>query len=1080
MISRRYRTVMAVVATFVLVLIGTAAIEACSVKLDPRIVMSGPNVVYEDEENTWTCELIDFSLGSASKIINLLNPPEDIAPVLFPTNFKNCPFDMNGEVSGAEYRFSLRNPDSAWGREQLKDRKIKEWLDLPGRFPHSSGVDREIDGVKLTGDADGSECAVYYQIVEGENLIESVEIIKEQWVDTTMWETKASAVKWNMDFNNLGYSLTEERIERDFMQAQSYQRGDSGTVQGQSGTTVQSFVYDTPSEPEEYQIKVTIGTEMTMTGTWQWYELKRTRKFTRATNPSSGREEIFVWPESAAAAINKKLETFMLKNGLMGNEDLSPAERQMMISQYRDMIDAYMMAQTTILTKIGDISQDEIQIAVDNSIDEFIQTGKISSGNIGTESGPFTIDIVGEVVKESGGPNSSVKPGLIKVMVRDKTPPMAFHFKDSQILYGTTGDLISEWNDKRKDSEFTALTNNPIQGNPPIVPENPEFVTARVIENNPCIDNFTLSFYYVKQVLDYEPVTGLHCRKKGFDHSASCDCFPVYRERFEWVKAAEVTAEDLDGDIVMKEKYDFNGDPVDGDTGEGGETDPAYCVITWKIPLTVFEEPLSSHFATTSIEYTDPWDFTHTGWGDGGRLKYMVHMAHEAEIEDAQLEPVDLDDLGKGTMDWPDIYVDAIFEDLDGHPGNMLSNTYKITMDKNSKGIITVEGLAFPDKVWIHYEEIPPTTSYGKLFEAPANWQEIVSEPPALAGFSNRGAATGNSLAKLDVEPPYMAVAKLDQPFENDSLKIQMPDFTVPEDFRKGDYPGDTFFQDYNITTRYFGRFGVIKVFDDDRPSLRLNISDNSFLKQTFSFGHIWLSDFKREAFQEARKTRDLASTDSNTDTLDTFKSYIGEDIPLRPYPENNEDDFEFLEFNAGDAKNGYKDQGEMITNGKFNPWFFALYNRPRYGLFEPVDNKLYGYWIPEDLRLQFDCDMMRKGIKACDNINTYLVDAENPGGIQTKIDPLTDMYETLVLKDGDQKGHEHHGVNNYNFRDINFGDDCPKHLERECSVELTVTDLAPEEVKGPLSRRLKVWFYVTGTDIRTYTIELDQRFRNE
>lgn len=977
------KTIGTLVLTIILTLTGTAIVTACSVQLDPRIeFVEWPQVVYEDEEYTWKVALYDFALPGNTNTLNLLQPPANIRGTLLDKNFKNFPFDMGGEVTGAIYDFSIRNggrdPEgnrSAYVTERLRG-GVDKWQDLPGRFPESSGVPLQVDGLKIIGDVDDSECAVSYKLIDG-NLLESVEVMREEYIDPTQWDVTTVGVSWNMDAGNLGYNGEEELIEANILNYESYQRGDSATVWGGSGETVQNFTYTTPSDPEAYNVVVSIGTEMTMVATWRWFEIKRTRRYVRTTDPASGEEVIAVIPVDAIQAVNELFELYLRTENILQDGNPNAGERQSVISDHRDQIDEFIMGHVSVVTKVGIVDQYEIQNLIDQCVDEFVASGQIQSDAIEYMHGPFIVDIAGSAIKETGGSNSSVRPGELDVMVMDKTPPLFFHLENSQVLNCTTGDLVSEWNDKRERYGYD-------------LPENPASVTVRIIENNPCMKTldkpFNAGVYYVTQLSDYQHIEGKFCGKTGYDHPETCDCFPVYREKFVWVKLDEI---DHTNPNITVEKYDYTGQPVDGDTGQGGETDPAYCVLTWNIPLEKFKEPMSTHFATTSRRYTDPWGHEHPGWDNGGRLKIMVHMVDSAGLE---------------------------------MPGG-----------------------------WLGFDGIK-------------------YQPPDYDGWETNQTNLEHPVAAHDLLPPYLAVNQYGQIARIDQALRDMPDFTVP----------DFFLEDGLFDPNYWGRCGIINVYDDDRPTVRLNISDRSFLRRTFSFGNIWMGDYKREAFQKARKNRSRVYTLSNQDTVQRVGG-----VSQRPYVkyldgdaiEDRYGDPERLEFKYGDTKRGYIKQGTMIANNQFTPWFYGLYNNPYaddYGLFVPPDDRLYGYWVPEDLRLSFDLIMVPDHILACDNINTYMTEGQNPGGISTYIDPATGRYETFVLKDGIDK---YPGVTSYNFRDKNRG---PGARRRDCSVFVRVEDSAPAEIRGPFAREVEVYFYVAGTDIKTYTIKKDQKLKKK
>lgn len=962
-------------AIILLVVSALSSATACSIQIDPRINVYGPTVVDEDVEYTWRIELIDFPPPNTT--IEILTRPPGVP--LLPENYKNFPMDMGGEVAGATYTYKLRSrgrdPEgnlSLYVRDKLRGR-ITSWEELPGRFPESSGVPIVVDGTPIGGAADDSECAVSYEIV-GANMLESVEIIREKYIAPTQWVVEDQGVAWNMDKNNLGYNGEEEQIDNVAMEYTPNTVGDmrGGPVWAGSGASEREFVYQTPSAPEEYVMEVSIGTTLSMVGTWQWYEMKRTRRFERMPDPITGEETIMVFPGSVAEYVNELFELYMRNQGLVDSDVTNADTRRTLIAPRRQQVEDFIVGRFNDLAAFSGTPTSDIRDAVDTCIDEWIATGTVSMGAVEYIHGPFTVDITGNAIKQSGTASSSVRPGIINIKVQDTTSPQHFHFTGSQTLYGTTGDLVSEWNEKRERYNYD-------------LPANPENITVQVIENNPSHASsdlpFSVSFYYVTQLLDYHPIKGKYCGQKGYVHGESCDCFPIYLEKFVWIKAGEI---DHTSENVTVTKYDFNGYPMDGDTGEGGPTDPAYCVIEWEIPLTELKEPLSPHFATTSETYTDPWGNLHPGWGSGGVLKMMVFAKD------------------------------------------------------------------------------------GRNLETPFGWKENITfiEQGEYEGWEYASGNLNDPIAALNVREPYVA-----QDSNGEFFRIpadRPPNFNVPESFVDDEYfdPG------------LFGRFGKIVVYDDDRPNVRINISDNSFLRRTFSFGNIWMGDFKREAFQKARQQRTRVYTLTNRDTLQK-KDGIGR----RPYVKFIDVDAsgepgtdpELWEFKYGDLRDGYKTQGTMIADEKFNPWFFDLYDNPyvsEYSLFSSRDENMYGYWVPEDLRLSLDFISIPKEVMACDNINTYRTSDPNRGGIATPFGPVTRTYETFVLRDGLDR---FKNITTYNFRDLNRGQNV---RPRECSVFVRVEDLADEKIGGPLAREVKVYFYVAGTDMKSYTIDRKHKHR--
>ena len=575
--------------------------------------------------------------------------------------------------------------------------------------------------------------------------------------------------------------------------------------------------------------------------------------------------------------------------------------------------------------------------------------------------GPFYCSVTGVGYKSSSGVGvATPSPAIMTCMVRDNTPPCAMRFENSQQLYGTTGDLLEEWN-----GTYGTAPN----------PANPDVIKVQVVDNNPNLaitemrktagvrykpENFKIGFYYVTQVYNYQPVKGFLCGNQGYSHGTSCDCFPVYRENFVWVKLGDLAADDA---RVTGAKFNFNGEAMSGKYGEGADTDPAYCILTWEIPIADIKEPLGWHYATTSEQYTDKWGFTHPGWGNG-ILKYMAYIS---------------DGSGYATPDGWD-----------------------------------------SDAKWIH--------------------QETGEQNPGVSGYPDTAARNAADLIVVDATGTRVA---------NDPHPGQ-PDFNLATGFRDDEH---------------FGNYGFITVYDNDKPSLRLNFTDASLrspVPQSFTFGNIWYGDFKRASFQQARRTNASVSTTSSKD--------IVADANLRPYTDDDNSGDLGLQwvFRDGDTETGIKEQGNLMGMRpcKFNPWYYKLFGTAyagTYNLFTPQNDRQYGFWMTEDVRVRFDFLNYSPEINAMDNINTYRTSGAAPGGVENST-------SSVVLRDGSSTQNlRYPEPGSINFRSPNRGDGADI---RECSLEATVADQGPTEVGGPFSRNVKIYLYVTGSEMRVFTLQ--------
>ncbi len=1038
------------IAWLALSTIGLYRAGACGLPIEPDMKLadgSKPTFLYEDEPYTWRVDPTRFpSIGYTFWFFpgSQSGQRQDGAlgqrlsqGILVPRNWKTFPIDVGrneGEkfdsfgnyrepkVYGATFSKRITSP-VAGGRRTSFSRfafSRSSFLDLPGRLPmlkhhynfenlaSTSAERRDIlkefgpiwlrDKLENGGNIPPNLIvfACPFRLPElppdtdSDGPVRVVEVYDETYEIPTEWTITDWAVDWNMDRQNIGYNPGDQ-----FMGARALNY---------------THTYVTPSDPAEYVVEINMAVTLKMLATWTWYE------------------------------------------------------------QVRD---------------------DEGQIA-------------------GTY-GPYKLKITGEAYKSSSGlGSSSAVPEIWTVRVLDKTPPISYRLVDDGTgsdpyrLYGTTGDLIKEWNEglgmlpgnpRNQDTVvIRVLENNPhinlddpyqaLGGNvskiqlPPggywgfqvsdfvnpwVCPEHYKLeerqpqsgacpqcsrplerdfldYTWGITQNssgtktvdgkgttfryfagmNPADDQLKLvdskmngwvveievvgddpqrmglfsrgqlstQVLYSVQMYDYNYEKGYLCGQPGHDHG-QCDCTAVNRDKFVWVEIP------VDHANKTVEVYDANGRVVSGGiSGSGERSDPAYSVMEITVPIEMLAEPLGWHFATTSIDYTDPWGKEHRGWGAGGRLKYFVAAGD-----------------GSGNFNAP--Y--WIASDSQRH---ILNDVYPVRWSAS-------DGLEDPIAAADLRDATVRSAKGTGLGEAVSN--EDWATWPSLANSFGHPA-----------EPWPLRPAGNEQDPENGVF-----------------YPPE--FGDRN----QWGRYGHIIAVDDDVPTLKLNVREGS-LRRTFSFGDIAWGDYKRKAYRECLRTNETVFTQTNKDTLREPKDleYLLTTRLFTP-GENVDIEWEFKDT----AQDGYRHMGQKIQDGSFNPWCYRLQFTG--------DTEQYALWTSEDIRLVFDLFTVGTKICARDNINEFNPGAQ-PGGISTPFNAAKQTYDTFAVVDGELQFEQEMS---YVFRSTNV-----ENPPRDCFVEVKAADLTlpvlttKDSLKiktgGPYERLLKVFFYVARTGMTRVTLE--------
>ncbi|MDP7420519.1 MAG: hypothetical protein QGH40_01510, partial [bacterium] len=888
----------------------------------------------EDTTHTWKVRMQDVS--QVGGIIDLFDPTNGIATL--PSNYKLFPVEFGGSpVVGATYNVQLLNGGKDYQGNRtlyslfpMRVNMSARWLNLlPGvkksrYFP--DGVPESTIKNRCMQDIVRSSSGATIEIWDpGTGYVrDPLTGDTTDWIEvgstTPHWKIVTWSTMWNMDLLNIGVNGPEESVESGDLTYTNYTRGDSPVTIGGSGSMEYKFSYLTPSEPDTYTIQVIASVDLELRAVYRWYEVKR-------------------------------------KRGKLCYDDRG------------DYIDPVPGGRSGV--KYDSFGNVESYDPPHSSVDWI--------------HGPFYCLVTGKGSKSAADTKSvtNPRPDIYHVMVRDTTPPSTVYFENSNPLYGTTGDLISEWNKIVDD------------------PKNPEFITVKVVDNNPSLANedlrknkvtvkpggpddwrydettFKMSFYYVAGLYDYYlPTRGQYCGDPGYEHPTGCDCLPVYKDKFAWIKVGELGANSAE---LSGATYSKGGELVSeckqrGDIG--GEFDAAYSILTWKIPVADLKEPLPWHLATTSRAYTDTWGNEHPGWGNGRILKFL-----------------------------------ACVNDGSGH-------------------------------------------------EVPADWEDEIKPLDKtlydVEGWEARNSQVKHKSAAINAKTPYIRDARGTEIVN----ATREPDFRLPPG-----YP----------PTKYFGEYGTIKVYDNDRPFLRVNVTDSSLrrpLPQTFSFGNIWYGDFKRQAFQKAKSRGSDVYTQSNQDIL-------GNNL-FRLYMDNLETGTQTSLWNfedGGNSPTGMQDQGNLIGRKKFKPWFFALHAKQTelpFTLYSPLDNRTHGYWVPEDTRLRYDFINYGSDIKAFDNINTYLKGGNEPGGIITK-SPKPEWMPRVVLTEGKPiGGTQYPDEGSVIFRRPNRGETSVSSDEYSLFAE--VFDYADDDridlFGGPLSRSVKIYFFVTPVDMRRFTLQ--------
>lgn len=265
----------------------------------------------------------------------------------------------------------------------------------------------------------------------------------------------------------------------------------------------------------------------------------------------------------------------------------------------------------------------------------------------------------------------------------------------------------------------------------------------------------------------------------------------------------------------------------------------------------------------------------------------------------------------------------------------------------------------------------------------------------------------------------------------------------------------------------YFGTYGFITVYDNDRPNVTMSVTDTR-LNKTFMFGNVFYGDFKRAAYRTARERLGKVKTTSNRDRLDEpvriyFKprKYTEfEPSELVPFSEadNQEATWQFkANLVSGNIMQSDMRQGKLVERGEFCPWLFRII--PEFATH--VVPMKPGLCIQEDVRLIFS-------VRARDNINTFQT-GEKAGGIVTSSDPVSNLYNTFYIY---ENGKEFRGEGIYHFRVPFEGPGGGSAF-----AQVTVEDDAPPITGGTHSRCLTVHLFVLPSTMKVFTLQEDETY---
>ncbi len=232
---------------------------------------------------------------------------------------------------------------------------------------------------------------------------------------------------------------------------------------------------------------------------------------------------------------------------------------------------------------VRDADGDPVMDANGNPVMEWKSTGDENTGEIA---------ISGRLARTSSPATDQLKKevrwGSILMAVKDRTPPVHVHWANN-ILKGTTGETLSESasdTGQARSFRIDVIDNNPFigRGVGDSAIQGVAFDPSRI----------GLQFLYALQVYDFGPF------QNGM--------LPVdlsVTPKFVWARAQ---AMGLEPTVTA---YNQNGSSVSiGNNGQ--DADAVYSVLSYNVPISIFDEPMGWHFATSSSD-----------WGNGRRLKVL-------------------------------------------------------------------------------------------------------------------------------------------------------------------------------------------------------------------------------------------------------------------------------------------------------------------------------------------------------------------------------------------------------------------------------------------------------------------------